>query len=207
MVTDFSQTRLQNVWQIVHAEADPSLVCHLTLLLLSLQVPGTPARRVNNLQLDTTLKLLMQLKWKLQHNNTATVSIFKGERSYQSDEAKAFAFVDEDLTGLSIFCKQPPEIILCDVVGQIANKQAAPLCVRFLTRFQEHRQCCSKFLMIDNNITLSSQVFTLKNTLTSIKEKSNWVSSKSLRQKSRIFVYLCLYFTVQSPIPHALYVL
>lgn len=82
-----------------------------------------------------------------------TVSILKDLMSYQSDEAKAFAFVDEDLAGLSIFCKQPPEIVLCDVVGQIANEQATPLCVRFLTGFQEHRECCFEFLLSDKNIT------------------------------------------------------
>lgn len=72
--------------------------------------------------------------------------------SYQSDEAKAFAFVDEDFTGLSIFCEELPEVFLCDVVGQISNEQAASLCVCFLTRFQEHGQCCLKFLLIDSNI-------------------------------------------------------
>lgn len=98
------------------------------------------------------------------------MSIFKNERSYQSDEAKAFAFVDEDLAGLPIFYEQPPEIILCDVVGQIANEQAAPLCVCFLTRFQEHGECCFKFLMIDNDIALNSKKYShsLKNTQTSM---------------------------------------
>lgn len=32
--------------------------------------------------------------------------------SYQSDESKAFAFVDEDLAGLTIFCEQLLEIFL-----------------------------------------------------------------------------------------------
>lgn len=59
---------------------------------------------------------------------------------YQSDETKAFPLVDKDLSGLPIFCKHPPEIVLCDVVGQVTNKQAAPLCVGLLTWLQQHGQ-------------------------------------------------------------------
>lgn len=70
--------------------------------------------------------------------------------SYQSDETKAFAFVDEDLARLPIFCEQLPEIVICDVVGQVANEQTTPLSVRLLTRFQQHGQCCPKLLLIGN---------------------------------------------------------
>lgn len=59
---------------------------------------------------------------------------------YQSDETKAFPLVDKDLSGLPIFCKHLPEIVLCDVVGQVTNKQAAPLCVGLLTWLQQHGQ-------------------------------------------------------------------
>lgn len=62
--------------------------------------------------------------------------------AYQSDETKAFDFVDEDLAGLSIFGKQLLEIVLCDVVGQVTDKQATALRVRLLTGFQQHGERC-----------------------------------------------------------------
>lgn len=71
--------------------------------------------------------------------------------SYQSDETKAFSFVDKDLAGLSIFCKQPLELILCDVAGQVTDEQTTPLCVCLLTGFQQHGQRCLKALLIGNN--------------------------------------------------------
>lgn len=73
----------------------------------------------------------------------------KGAMSYQSDETKAFVFVDEDLAGLSIFSEQSLEIFLCNVVGQISNEQAASLGVCLLTGFQQHGQRCLKLLSIE----------------------------------------------------------
>ncbi len=66
--------------------------------------------------------------------------------SYQSYETKAFAFVDEDLAGLPIFCEQLLEIFLCDVVGQVADEQATPLCVGLLAGLQQHGQRCPELL-------------------------------------------------------------
>lgn len=77
---------------------------------------------------------------------------------YQSNEAKAFALVDEDLAGFSIFRKQLPEVFLRDIVGQVPNKQAAPLRVRLFPRFQEHRQCSFEFLFKTTAFTLSTSI-------------------------------------------------
>lgn len=73
--------------------------------------------------------------------------------SYQTNETKAFAFVDENLAGLPIFAKQSLEVVLCDVVGQVADEQATPLSVGLLARFQQHRQRCLKLLLNDNIVS------------------------------------------------------
>lgn len=75
--------------------------------------------------------------------------------SYQSDETKAFAFVDKDLARLSVFCEQSLEILLCDVVGQVSNEQTTPLCVRLLTGFQQHGERCPKRLSIDQRCNVN----------------------------------------------------
>lgn len=77
---------------------------------------------------------------------------------YQSNETKTFAFVDEDFARLPIFFKQLLESFLCDVIGQVADKEATPLRVPLLTRFQQHGQCCPKFLLDDNIVHYNYQI-------------------------------------------------
>lgn len=60
-------------------------------------------------------------------------------KSYQSYEAETFALIDEDLTGVSKFGKQPPEFNIGDVVWQVANEQSATLSIGFLPRFAKQR--------------------------------------------------------------------
>lgn len=69
---------------------------------------------------------------------------FGNGSSYQSDETKSFAFVDEDLTRLPILDKKILELLFCDVTWQITDEQTAALCVLFLTGFQQHGQSCLK---------------------------------------------------------------
>lgn len=78
--------------------------------------------------------------FKLKNYNNEQVVL------YQSDESKAFSFVDEDLRWLSIFCKHLPENFLCDVTRQVTNKQTAPLSVGLLSRLQQHGQRSCKTL-------------------------------------------------------------
>lgn len=91
--------------------------------------------------------------------------------SYQSDETKAFAFVDEDLAGLPIFGEQPFEIFLCDVVGQVTNEQTTPLCVSLLTGFQQHGQC--ELLSIDTNAQSNSQTSAYANSTFVFGQRNN----------------------------------
>lgn len=76
--------------------------------------------------------------------------------SYQSNEAKALSFVDEDLTGFAIFCKQLLEIILRYVIGQVADEQTTPLSVCLLAGFQQHRQRCPELLDDNHNLSFKN---------------------------------------------------
>lgn len=76
--------------------------------------------------------------------------MYDDKKSYQSDETKAFAFVDEDLARLPIFCKQLSEIFISDVIGQVADEETTPLGVGLLTGFQQHGQCGSELLLVDS---------------------------------------------------------
>lgn len=83
--------------------------------------------------------------------------------SYQTNETKAFAFVDENLAGFTIFAKQPLEVVLCDVVGQVADEQATALSVGLLARFQQHGQRRLK-LLLNGRIVSSGTKKTIQNT-------------------------------------------
>lgn len=69
--------------------------------------------------------------------------------SYQSDETKAFALVDEDLAGFSIFGEKLLEILLGDVVGQVSDEQTTPLGVSLLAGFQKHGERRLERLLAD----------------------------------------------------------
>ncbi len=123
---------------------------------------------------DTAQTIYTVLLARFIHFNTLCyLNKFRNEMTYQSDETKAFAFVDEDLAGLSILCEQLLEIFLCDVVGQVTDKQATPLCVRFLTGLQQHGQCCPELLLIHKNASFKSQFSVLHNTILSSPDDQN----------------------------------
>lgn len=58
-------------------------------------------------------------------------------RGVQADEAEAAVSVDEDLAGLAVALKEPLEVLLGDVGGQVAHEEAAALRVRLLARLKE----------------------------------------------------------------------
>lgn len=58
-------------------------------------------------------------------------------QTHQADEAEASVAVDEDLAGLAITLKEPLEVLLRDVGGQVPHEEAAALRVSLLARLEE----------------------------------------------------------------------
>lgn len=56
---------------------------------------------------------------------------------HQADEAEAAVAVDEHLAGLAVALKQPLEVVLGDVRGQVPHEEAAALRVCLLARLEE----------------------------------------------------------------------
>lgn len=58
-------------------------------------------------------------------------------RGVQADEAEASVAVDKNLAGLAVALKEPLEVLLRDVGGQVTHEEAAALRVRLLARLEE----------------------------------------------------------------------
>lgn len=119
----YALTARRRVWQSEHGAAGPAWGCRPVLpwrFLPELWIPGGS----------------LKPSFRKSGYKPLSARFFRrradGTDAYQLNEAKAFSFVDKNLSRLPVFGKQPLKVFIRYIGGQIPNKQPAPLRVSLL---------------------------------------------------------------------------